>query len=53
FKTLDDLPGRRVDNADFFALDDYKKVPDSELYERLLTEFPGWLKAAAAAGILR
>ena len=53
FKKLDDLPGRIVDNADFFALDDYKKVPEKELYERLLNEFPEWLKAATAAGILR
>ena len=53
FKTLDDLEGRRVDNADFFAFDDFKKVSDKELYERLLNEFPEWLKAAAAAGIIR
>ena len=50
---LDDLPGRVVDNADFFPIDDFKKIQDSELYDRLLNEFPGWLKAAKAAGILR
>ena len=53
FRTLDDLTGRMVDNADFFALDDYKKVKEKELYSRLLEEFPGWLKEAAAKGIIR
>ena len=52
FKKLDDLEGRKVDNADFFAFDDFKKVSDKELYERLLNEFPEWLKAAHAAGII-
>ncbi len=53
FKKLDDLTGRVVDNADFFALDDYKKVKEKELYSRLLNEFPGWLKEASAKGIIR
>ncbi|MEK5234013.1 VWA domain-containing protein [Lysinibacillus sp. FSL K6-0232] len=49
---LDDLPGRFIDNADFFALDDFDKISDEELYNRLLTEFPQWLKEARAKGIL-
>ena len=53
FRKLDDLTGRVVDNADFFALDDYKKVKEKELYSRLLNEFPGWLKEASAKGIIR
>lgn len=48
---LDDLPGRVVDNADFFPIDDFKKIPDQELYDRLLNEFPSWLKAVKKAGI--
>lgn len=40
---LDNMEGRYVDNADFFALDDFKKVDNSELYGRLLNEFPQWL----------
>lgn len=50
---FDNLPGRRVDNVGFFAVDDIEKVSDPELYDRLLTEFPSWLGAARQAGILR
>jgi hypothetical protein len=49
---LDDMAGRVVDNVDFFALDDIDRVPDAELYRRLLTEFPDWLRAARAMGIV-
>ena len=43
---LDTLSGRYVDNTNFCALDDFNKVDNSELYSRLLNEFPNWLKAA-------
>lgn len=49
---LDNLPGRFIDNADFFALDDLDKISDEELYNRLLNEFPIWLKEAREKGIL-
>jgi stress response protein SCP2 len=49
---LDELDGRLVDNAGFFALDDIDQVSDDDLYKRLLSEFPDWLTAAKAAGIL-
>mgnify|MGYP000993809470 CR=1 FL=1 len=49
---LDELEGRVVDNVGFFELDDIDAVPDSELYSRLLGEFPDWLRAARAAGIV-
>ncbi|MEU5521017.1 VWA domain-containing protein [Streptomyces sp. NPDC047860] len=49
---FDTLPGRRVDNVGFFAVDDIGTVPDPELYDRLLSEFPLWIKAARHAGIL-
>ncbi|MEU5631558.1 VWA domain-containing protein [Streptomyces rishiriensis] len=49
---FDTLPGRRVDNVGFFAVDDISTVPDQELYDRLLSEFPDWIKAARRAGIL-
>ncbi|MFD3745861.1 VWA domain-containing protein [Nocardia sp. NPDC058633] len=52
-RTLDELDGRVVDNAGFFALDDIDRVDDAELYRRLLAEFPDWLRAARAAGIIR
>lgn len=41
---LDNMSGRYVDNANFFALDDFKRVSNSELYSRLLNEFPKWLQ---------
>ncbi|MEV0579490.1 VWA domain-containing protein [Streptomyces sp. NPDC050392] len=50
---FDTLPGRRVDNVGFFAADDIEKVPDPELYDRLLSEFPSWLRAARQLGIVR
>ncbi|CAL9508256.1 hypothetical protein SUDANB126_03580 [Streptomyces sp. enrichment culture] len=49
---FDTLPGRRVDNVGFFAVDDISTVPDPELYDRLLSEFPLWIAAAGRAGIL-
>ncbi|MDX5562857.1 VWA domain-containing protein [Streptomyces sp. ID05-04B] len=49
---FDTLPGRRVDNVGFFAVDDIADVPDQELYDRLLSEFPSWITAAGQAGIL-
>ncbi|MFE3545774.1 VWA domain-containing protein [Nocardia sp. NPDC059177] len=52
-RTLDELDGRVVDNAGFFALDDIDRVDDAELYRRLLGEFPDWLRAARSAGIVR
>jgi stress response protein SCP2 len=49
---LDEMEGRIVDNVGFFALDDVDQVDDAELYRRLLGEFPDWLRAARAAGVL-
>lgn len=50
---FDTLVGRTVDNVGFFAVDDIDQVADPELYDRLLSEFPLWLGAARAAGVLR
>lgn len=49
---LDDLSGRYVDNADFFKVQDIAKIPDEELYEKLLTEFPAWLEEIKTKGML-
>ncbi|MEV4125813.1 VWA domain-containing protein [Nocardia sp. NPDC049707] len=49
---LDTMAGRRVDNAGFFAVDDIDILTDTDLYDRLLDEFPDWLRAAKSAGIL-
>ena len=50
---LDEMRGRRVDNANFFSLDDINRISDDQLYDRLLNEFPSWLHAAWQAGVLR
>ncbi|WP_149822704.1 vWA domain-containing protein [Streptomyces tailanensis] len=55
-RKLDELavPGKRVvDNAGFFhAGADPRRVSDGELYDRLVGEFPKWLVAARAQGIV-
>ncbi|MER6449878.1 toxic cation resistance protein [Streptomyces venezuelae] len=56
-RRLDELPvpaQRAVDNAGYFhAGADPRRVPDGELYDRLVSEFPAWLAAARSAGIVR
>ncbi|EJZ71456.1 VWA domain-containing protein [Lachnoanaerobaculum sp. OBRC5-5] len=49
---LDTMTGRYVDNAGFFALDDFKKVSNEELYARLLEEFPSWLEEIKKKGMV-
>jgi len=49
---LDTMAGRVVDNCGFFALDDLNSISEQELYDRLLNEFPLWLKAAKNKHIL-
>ncbi|MFJ8990218.1 VWA domain-containing protein [Streptomyces sp. NPDC102279] len=49
---FDTLPGRRVDNVGFFAVDDISDLPDAELYDRLLSEFPSWMREARRLGIV-
>lgn len=43
---LDTMSGRFIDNANFFALNDIGSISDDELYKRMLTEFPSWLREA-------
>lgn len=50
---LDTLPNRIVDNCGFFSLDDLESVTEQELYDRLLSEFPIWLKDAKIKGIIQ
>lgn len=49
---LDDLDGREVDNAGFFAVADPKAISDNQFFELMMGEFPQWLQAAKAKGIL-
>ncbi len=55
---LDDLDGRYTDNADFFAVDQddlmgRRPISDDALFDRLMTEYPGWLQRARSQGLLR
>lgn len=50
---LDTMSGRVVDNAGFFAIDDFKQLSNEEIYNRLLSEFPIWLKKAKELRIIR
>ncbi|MET9517172.1 VWA domain-containing protein [Streptomyces sp. NPDC002994] len=56
-RKLDELavPARRpVDNAGYFHAGlDPRQVSDTELYDQLVREFPVWLAAARAQGIVR
>lgn len=49
---LDTMTGRVVDNCGFFALDDLNSISEQALYDRLLSEFPLWLKAAKTKHII-
>lgn len=49
---LDSMKGRVIDNANFFSIDDFRTLSNDEIYERLLNEFPTWLKKAKELHIL-
>lgn len=49
---LDDLHGRKVDNASFFHAADPHNIPDAQLYDAITGEYAQWLTAARTAGIL-
>lgn len=49
---LDEMDGRFVDNANFFQANDIKRLSDNDLYERMLGEFPDWLKKAKKLNII-
>lgn len=52
-RKLDDLKGREVDNADFFAVENPEAVPDGEFFDAMMTEFPQWIADARRLGILQ
>lgn len=49
---LDEMPGRYLDNASFFSVADPRAVPDEQLYELLMAEYPGWVQGARRGGLL-
>ena len=50
---LDEMDGRFIDNANFFSVNDIDKISDEELYDRLLNEFPSWIREARIKKIIR
>lgn len=50
---LDELSGRYIDNANFFAIDDLDDLTEEELYDRMVGEFPQWLKLAHDKTIIK
>lgn len=50
---LDDMEGRYVDNANFFSVSDINSMSDEDLYDKLLDEFPSWLKDAKVQEMLK
>lgn len=51
-KTLDEMEGRFVDNANFFSVNDLANMSDNDLYNKLLGEYPDWITKARHKGIL-
>lgn len=52
-RRLDNIGDRIVDNANFFAVNNLMKMSDEELYDKLLAEYPDWIKKAKSANILK
>jgi hypothetical protein len=49
---LDTLEGRYIDNASFFSVQDPAAIPDNELYDLLMNEYPQWVKEAKVKGLI-
>ncbi|MDQ1634650.1 MAG: hypothetical protein QOJ32_1459, partial [Frankiaceae bacterium] len=49
---LDDMQGRFLDNADFFSVKDPADIGDAQLYDLMMTEYPGWLQQAKQRGLI-
>ena len=49
---LDEMGGRVVDNCNFFAIDDLHQISESDLYDRMMNEFPQWIKDAKSKNII-
>lgn len=50
---LDDLGGRAVDNCDFFSVQSPDELSDTQLYDKMMNEYPGWLTMARQKNVLR
>ena len=51
-ENLDTMEGRFIDNANFFHVQDIDALTDEQLYDRLLNEFPDWIREAKEKRVL-
>lgn len=51
-KKLDTMPGRVIDNANFFEVDDLDEIDDTDLYNRMMKEFPSWINDARKQSLI-
>ncbi|MES2933723.1 MAG: VWA domain-containing protein [Pseudomonadota bacterium] len=51
-ESMDELPGRWIDNANYFSVSSPDEHADAALYDLLMTEYPSWLKLASHQGLL-
>lgn len=50
---LDNMPGRELDNANFFKISDIKNMSDDALYQGLMAEYPEWYKQAKMKNLIK
>jgi stress response protein SCP2 len=50
---LDDMPGRLIDNADFFVVPTPDAPTDEELYDLMMNEYPSWLQNARRHNLIK
>lgn len=50
---LDNLSGRKLDNANFFKVSNIRTESDSNLYSSLMDEFPGWVTEARKLSLIK
>lgn len=50
---LDDLPGRTLDNVNFFRVDNISTYSDDKLYSGLMNEYPTWVKEAQNINLIK
>lgn len=46
------VPGRFIDNSNFFATTHPNALPDKEFFDRMMGEYPSWLKLAKEKGLI-
>lgn len=51
-ESLDTMSGRIVDNANFFSINDFNSVTENVIYNRLLNEYPSYIKEIQKLGYI-